>query len=88
MQQQGGGFMRSMAGGVMGGLLGGMLFSSIAGAGNGSESGMGGSGIGLFEIVLLAGLGYMICWFVKKRELSLATSAASRRSARDSRMRP
>ncbi|RNC65593.1 MAG: Tim44 domain-containing protein [Desulfuromonadales bacterium] len=74
MQQSGGGFMRSMAGGIMGGLLGGMLFSSLAGAGSGWGSGMGGSGIGLFEIILLAGLGYMIYRFVKKkRELSLAT---------------
>ncbi|MRR30985.1 Tim44 domain-containing protein [bacterium] len=74
MQQPGGGFMRSMAGGIMGGLLGGMLFSSLAGAGNGLGGGMGGSGIGLFEIILLAGLGYMIYRFIKKkRELSLAT---------------
>jgi predicted lipid-binding transport protein (Tim44 family) len=74
MQQPGGGFMRSMAGGIMGGLLGGMLFSSFAGAGSGWGSGMGGSGIGLFEIILLAGLGYMIFRFIKKkREQSLAT---------------
>lgn len=76
MQQSGGGFMRSMAGGIMGGLLGGMLFSSLAGAGNSLGSGMGGSGIGLFEIILLAGLGYMIYRFIKKkRELSPATPA-------------
>jgi len=76
MQQPGGGFMRSMAGGIMGGLLGGMLFSSLAGAGSGWGGGMGGSGIGLFEIILLAGLGYMIYRFIKKkRELSLAPSA-------------
>ena len=74
MQQQGGGFMRSMAGGIMGGLLGGMLFSSFAGAGSGLGGGMGGSGIGLVEIILLAGLGYMIYRFIKKkRELSPAT---------------
>jgi len=73
MQQPGGGFMRSMAGGIMGGLLGGMLFSSLAGAGSGWGGGMGGSGIGLFEIILLAGLGYMIYRFIKKkRELSFA----------------
>lgn len=36
--------------------------------------GLGGGGIGLFEIILLAGLGYMIYRFIKKkRELSLAT---------------
>jgi len=72
-QQAGGGFMRSMAGGIMGGMLGSMLFSSFAGAGGGM-GGIGGGGIGLFEIILLAGLGYMIYRFIKKkRELSLAT---------------
>lgn len=72
-QQAGGGFMRSMAGGIMGGMLGSMLFSSFAGAGGG-VGGLGGGGIGLFEIILLAGLGYMIYRFIKKkRELSLAT---------------
>ena len=66
MQQQGGGFLRSMAGGIAGGLLGGMLFRSLGMAG----PGMGG-GIGLFEILLLAGIGYMIYRFVKKkREMS------------------
>lgn len=73
MQQPGGGFLRSMAGGIMGGMLGSMLFSSFAGAGGGM-GGMGGGGIGLFEIILLAGLGYLIYRFIKKkRELSLAT---------------
>jgi predicted lipid-binding transport protein (Tim44 family) len=76
-QQAGGGFMRSMAGGIMGGMLGSMLFSSFAGAGGGMGGGMGGiggGGIGLFEIILLAGLGYMIYRFIKKkRELSPAT---------------
>ena len=75
-QQPGGGFMRSMAGGIMGGMLGSMLFSSFAGAGSGGVGGMGGSGIGLFEIILLAGLGYLIYRFIKKkREPSLAASS-------------
>jgi predicted lipid-binding transport protein (Tim44 family) len=65
-QQAGGGFMRSMAGGLMGGMLGSMLFSSFAGAGAGA-GGMGGGGIGLFEIILLAGIGYLIYRFIKKR---------------------
>lgn len=65
-QPGGGGFMRSMAGGMMGGLLGGMLFSSFAGAGEGM-GGMGGSGIGLFEILLLAGGGYLIFRYIKKK---------------------
>ncbi len=64
MQQQGGSFLRSMAGGIAGGLLGGMLFRGLAGAGG---MGAGGGGIGIFEIVLLAGIGYLIYRFVKKR---------------------
>ncbi|HBA88541.1 MAG TPA: Tim44 domain-containing protein [Geobacter sp.] len=66
--QQGGGFLRSMAGGIAGGLLGGMLFRGLAGAGG--MGGLGGGGIGLFEIVLLAGIGYLIYRFVKKRRES------------------
>lgn len=65
-QQPGGGFMRSMAGGIMGGMLGSMLFSSFAGAGGGM-GGMGGGGIGLFEILLLAGIGYLIYRYIKKK---------------------
>jgi len=54
---QPGGFMRGLAGGIMGGFLGSLLFSGLAQAGWG---GLGGSGIGLFEILLLAGLGYFL----------------------------
>lgn len=64
-QPSGGGFLRSMAGGLVGGMLGGMLFRSMGMAGG--MGGMGGGGIGLFEIVLLAGIGYLIYRFVKKR---------------------
>lgn len=67
-QQAGGGFMRSMAGGMMGGMLGSMLFSSFAGAGSGMGGGMGGGGIGLFEIMLLAGGGYLIYRLMKKKK--------------------
>lgn len=67
---QSGGFLRSMAGGVagglLGGMLGGMLFRGLGFAGPG-VGGMGGSGIGLFEIILLAGIGYLIYRFIKKR---------------------
>ena len=66
---QSGGFFRNMAGGIagglLGGMLGGMLFRGLGMAGPGG--GMGGSGIGLFEIVLLAGIGYLIYRFIKKR---------------------
>jgi len=63
-QPAGGGFLRSMAGGLVGGMLGGMLFRSMGMAGG--MGGMGG-GIGLFEIILLAGIGYLIYRFVKNR---------------------
>lgn len=63
MQRQGGSFLSGMAGGIAGGLLGGMLFRSLGMAG----TGVGGGGIGLFEILLLAGIGYMIYRFVKKK---------------------
>jgi hypothetical protein len=65
-QQPGGGFMRSMAGGIMGGMLGSMLFSGVAGAGAGGMG--GGGGIGLFEIALLAGLGYLVYRYIRKKK--------------------
>jgi predicted lipid-binding transport protein (Tim44 family) len=69
----GGGFMRSMAGGLMGGMLGGMLFSGLAGA-SGGMGGLGGSGFGLFEILLLAGGGFLLFRYIKnKRTYSTAT---------------
>ena len=55
--QPGGGFLRGLGGGILGGLIGGMLFRSLGFAGAG---GIGGSGIGLFEIILIAGIGYFI----------------------------
>jgi predicted lipid-binding transport protein (Tim44 family) len=61
----GGGFGSSLLGGMAGGMLGGMLFRSL-GFGGGYGGG-GGGGIGLFEILLLAGIGYMIYRFVKKK---------------------
>lgn len=54
---RGSSFARGLAGGVMGGILGGMLFGGLA---HGATGGLGGSGIGLFEILLLAGIGYFI----------------------------
>jgi predicted lipid-binding transport protein (Tim44 family) len=63
-QPAGGGFFRSMAGGIAGGLLGGMLFRGL---GFGGGMGGGGGGIGLFEILLIGGIIYLIYRFVKKR---------------------
>jgi predicted lipid-binding transport protein (Tim44 family) len=64
-QPTGGGFFRSMAGGLIGGMLGGMLFSSLGFGGTGG--GIGGSGIGLVEIILLGALGYFIYTVVKRK---------------------
>lgn len=60
--------MRSMAGGMMGGMLGSMLFGGMAGAGTGA--GGTGGGFGMFEMLLLAGLGYLLFRFIKNRKTS------------------
>jgi len=74
-QPAGGGFMRGLAGGILGGLLGSMLFSSLGFAGQG---GLGGSGIGLIEILLILGLGFFIYrMFKKKREATASSQAYS-----------
>ncbi|MBI2353948.1 MAG: Tim44 domain-containing protein [Deltaproteobacteria bacterium] len=64
LQSSGGGFLRSMAGGLVGGMLGGMLFRSLGFAGGG---GLGGGGIGLFEILLIGGIIYFIYRMVKRK---------------------
>jgi predicted lipid-binding transport protein (Tim44 family) len=75
-QQQSGGFMRNMAGGVLGGIaggmLGGMLFRSLGMAGGGMG---GGGGIGIFEIILLAGIGYLIYRFIKNKRAAADSSS-------------
>jgi len=74
-QPAGGGFFRNMAGGMLGGIaggmLGGMLFRSLGFGGgmDGGWGGAGGSGIGLFEILLIGGAIYLIYRYLKnKRE--------------------
>jgi predicted lipid-binding transport protein (Tim44 family) len=67
MSPQGGGFMRSLAGGLIGGMIGGMLFRSLGFGGGGGEGGVGGSGIGMFEIALIGLILYGIWWYIKKR---------------------
>ncbi len=71
-QPAGGGFLRSMGGGILGGMLTGMLFSSLGFGGTGG--GLGGSGIGIFEILLLGGIAYLIYSMVirKRRDAGLA----------------
>jgi predicted lipid-binding transport protein (Tim44 family) len=56
---QTGGFMRGLGTAILGGFLGSMLFSGLA-HGFGGLGGFGGSGFGMIEILLLAGLGYFL----------------------------
>jgi predicted lipid-binding transport protein (Tim44 family) len=67
----GGGFLRNMAGGLVGGMLGGMLFRSL-GFGGGMGGGFGG-GIGLFEIILIGGIIYLVYRMMKGRRDEAAT---------------
>lgn len=56
----------------MGGVLGSMLFGGMAHG----MGGFGGSGIGLFEILLLAGLGYFLYrWFSRRKTLAYTTGS-------------
>lgn len=64
-----GGFMRTFGTAMLGGFLGSMLFSSLAHAGG--VGGLGGSGFGMIELLLLAGLGY----FLYRRFLSPAVAS-------------
>jgi hypothetical protein len=59
-----------MTGGIMGGMLGSMLFGGTAGAATGGSTG---GGIGLLEIVLLAGGGYLIYRYMKKKREGSST---------------
>jgi predicted lipid-binding transport protein (Tim44 family) len=69
---QSGGFMRTFGMAMLGGLVGSMLFSGLANAGMG---GFGGSGFGMIEILLLAGLGYFL--YRKFRSTAAATNYGS-----------
>jgi predicted lipid-binding transport protein (Tim44 family) len=70
-----GGFLRGMAGGIVGGLLGGMLFRSLGFAG-GTGEGFGG-GFGLIDLLLLAGIAYLIFWFVRRNRAAQEAPAAA-----------
>jgi predicted lipid-binding transport protein (Tim44 family) len=72
MGPQPGGFMRGLGTAILGGFLGSMLFSGLANAGWG---GFGGSGFGLIEILLLAGLAFFI--LQRFRRPAAATSYGS-----------
>lgn len=68
-----GGFMRSLAGGLVGGLLGGMLFRGLGFAGTGE--GFGG-GFGMMDLLLLAGIAYLIFWLVRRNRSRGAEATA------------
>lgn len=68
-QRPGGSFLRSMAGGIVGGLLGGMLFRSLGFAGPGT------GGVGLFDILLIGGVLYLVYRFVASRRREAAATA-------------
>ena len=73
MMPQSGGFMRGLGTSVLGGFLGSMLFSGLAHAGG--LGGLGGSGFGMMEILLLGGLGYFL--YRKFRSPAVASGAGS-----------
>jgi predicted lipid-binding transport protein (Tim44 family) len=76
----GGGFLRNMAGGIAGGFLGSMLFRGL---GFGGGWGGGGGGIGLFEIILLAVILYLVYRFVKRRREAASQGAYYESSSTD-----
>jgi predicted lipid-binding transport protein (Tim44 family) len=63
--QPAGGFLRGLAGGIAGGFLGSMLFRGMGFAGGGGWG--GGGGIGILEILIIAGLGFMVYRMYKRR---------------------
>ncbi len=69
-----GGLWRVLAGGVLGGILGGMLFRSLGFAGG--YGGLG-SGFGLLDILLLAGIAYVIFWVVRRGQRTEEATATS-----------
>jgi predicted lipid-binding transport protein (Tim44 family) len=80
----GGGFLRSLGGGLLGGFVGSMLFSSLGFAG-GYGSGPGGvgggwGGPGLFDLLLLGLVGYVAYRFFFKRSARAHRSEPDRSS--------
>jgi predicted lipid-binding transport protein (Tim44 family) len=57
-----------MAGGLAGGFLGAMLFRSLGFAGG--YGGEFGGGFGLFDLLLLAAIGYLIVWIVRRNRMA------------------
>jgi predicted lipid-binding transport protein (Tim44 family) len=77
-----GGFLRSFGGGLLGGLAGGLLFHSLFGgpaAQGGAAAGSGG-GIGLLDILVLAGIGYLVYWYLNKKRREADATAGYQQS--------
>jgi predicted lipid-binding transport protein (Tim44 family) len=72
-QPGGGGIFRGMLGGIAGGFLGSMLFRSLGWGEMGD--GMGGGGIGFFEIAVLALILFLLYRFIKRRREAASASA-------------
>jgi predicted lipid-binding transport protein (Tim44 family) len=71
-----GGFGSGLAGGIMGGVMGGFLGSMLFGGVAHAGGGLGGSGIGLFEILIFAALGFFLFrWFSRRRALAAGYGA-------------
>jgi predicted lipid-binding transport protein (Tim44 family) len=67
----GGFFGSGLAGGIMGGVMGGVLGSMLFGGAAHAGGGLGGSGIGFFEILLFAGIGFFLFrWLSRRRALA------------------
>jgi len=67
---QAGSFRRNFMGGMAGGILGGFIFRSLGLEGNG----LGGSGIGLIEILIFAGIGIgVFIWIKRNSNLSFSS---------------
>ena len=81
--------MRSFGGGLLGGLAGGMLFHSLFGGACGRGTGAtGGGGIGLMDILLLAGIAYLIYWYIKKKRREADPTAGYYQSSGNVEMPP
>lgn len=66
-----GGFGSGLAGGIMGGVMGGFLGSMLFGGMAHAGGGLGGSGIGLFEILIFGALGFFLFrWLSRRRALA------------------
>ena len=67
----GGSFGSGLAGGIMGGVMGGFLGSMLFGGVAHAGGGLGGSGLGLFEVLLFAGIGFFLFrWLSRRRALA------------------